>query len=72
MKNHLYLNARSLARELAGLSALDRNKLIEKWRSLYGTEPPSGSQNKFLLHGIAYRMQEQVLGGLKPATRRFL
>jgi hypothetical protein len=72
MKNHLYLNARSLARELAGLSALDRNKLIEKWRSLYGTEPPSGSQNKFLLHAIAYRMQEQVLGGLKPATRRFL
>ncbi len=35
-------------------------------------EPPVGSQNKFLMHAISYRMQEQALGGLKPATRRFL
>ncbi len=72
MKNHPYLNTRNLASELAGLTTLDRIALIEKWRTLYGTEPPSGSQNKFLLHSIAYRMQEQVLGGLKPAARRFL
>ncbi len=24
------------------------------------------------MHAIAHRMQEQILGGLKPATRRFL
>jgi hypothetical protein len=24
------------------------------------------------MHGIAYRMQEKILGGLKPVTRRFL
>jgi len=72
MKHHLFLNARKLASELDGLPALDRRTLIEKWRTLYGTEPPVGSQNKFLLHAIAYRMQEQALGGLKPATCRFL
>lgn len=72
MKHHLLLNARKLASELDGLPALDRRTLIEKWRTLYGTEPPVGSQNKFLLQAIAYRMQEQALGGLKPATHRFL
>jgi hypothetical protein len=71
MKHRLSYKAGSLA-ELAGLPALDRRELVEKWRSLYGTEPPVGSQNKFLLHAIAYRMQEKALGGLKPAIRRFL
>lgn len=72
MKHHLFLHARKLASELAGLPNLDRRALLEKWRTLYGTEPPVGCQNKFLLHAIAHRMQEQVKGGLKPATRRFL
>ena len=72
MKHRLSLNMKKLASELAGLHALDRRALIEKWRSLYGMEPPVGSQNKFLLHAIAYRIQEQASGGLKPPTRRFL
>jgi len=72
MKHRLFLNARKLADELAGLSALDRRALIEKWRTLYGTEPPAGSRNSFLMQAIAHRMQEQALGGLKPATCRFL
>jgi hypothetical protein len=72
MKHHLLLNARRLAAELAGLSALDRIALVEKWRTLYDTEPPGRVRNNFLMHAIAHRMQEQILGGLKPATRRFL
>jgi len=71
MKHRLSYKAGRLE-ELAGLSVLDRKELVEKWQLLYGTEPPVGSQNKFLLHAIAYRMQEKALGGLKPATRRFL
>jgi hypothetical protein len=72
MKHHLFLNAKKLAGELAALSALDRIALIEKWRTLYDTEPPGRVRNNFLMHAIAHRMQEQILGGLKPATRRFL
>jgi hypothetical protein len=72
MKHRLSLNTGNLARELAGLPALDRRALIEKWRMLYGTEPPGGISNNFLMHAIAYRMQEQESGGLKPSTRRFL
>jgi hypothetical protein len=71
MKHRLSLKAESI-NELAGLSALDRRVLVEKWQSLYKTGPPVGSQNKFLLYAVAHRMQEKVLGGLKPATRRFL
>ena len=71
MKHHLSYKAVRFD-ELAGLSALDRKELVEKWRSLYKTGPPVGSQNKFLLYAVAHRMQEKALGGLKPATRRFL
>jgi hypothetical protein len=65
-------NGLSLSSELAGIPALDREALVEKWQFLYGTEPPVGVRNKFLMHGIANRLQEKALGGLKPATRRFL
>ena len=71
MKHHLSHKAVRFD-ELAGLSALDRKELVEKWRSIYKTGPPVGSQNKFLLYAVAHRMQEKALGGLKPATRRFL
>jgi hypothetical protein len=72
MKHRLSLNMKKLGSELTGLPALDRRALIERWRSLYEMEPPVGCQNKFLLHAIAYRIQEQASGGIKPATRRFL
>lgn len=72
MKQGLFLHKKKLATELAGLSALDRRELVEKWQGLYGSEPPAGISNKFLIRAIAYRLQEQVWGGLKPATRRFL
>lgn len=72
MKHRLSLDAGRLAGELAGLPALDRRALIEKWRILYGTEPPGGVRNNFLMYAIAHRMQEQASGGLEPATRRFL
>jgi hypothetical protein len=72
MKHRLLLNARRLTSDLAGLTALDHIALVEKWRTLYGTEPPVGVRNNFLMHAIAYRIQELALGGLKPAIRRFL
>ena len=72
MKQGLFLHKKKLATELAGLSALDRRELVEKWQSFYGSKAPAGISNKFLIRAIAYRLQEQVWGGLKPATRRFL
>jgi len=60
-----------LKAELASLVGLDRTHLIERWRALYGVEPPVSISRPLLLHSIAYRMQEKM-GGLKSPTRRFL
>ena len=61
-----------LASELAGLLNLERQALMEQWRSVYGTEPPTRTRDNFLIRAIAYRMQELAFGGVKPATRKFL
>lgn len=72
MTKRLFKYKEKLSCELACLPKLGRKELIEKWRVLYGSEPPCGSHHKFLMYAIAYRLQEQALGGLKPAVRRFL
>jgi hypothetical protein len=61
-----------LASELASLPALSRQRLTERWRALYGIEPPTKIGRPILIQAIAYRMQEQALGGLRPRSRRAL
>jgi len=61
-----------LAEQLAALTSLSRDKLKERWRSLYGNEPPRNSSQEFLRGAIGYRLQERAFGGLKPAIRRLL
>lgn len=67
-----YADTGRLASDMASLPALDREELIKKWRALYGTKPPNRVRESFLIRVIAHRMQEQAMGGLNPATRRFL
>lgn len=71
MKRRAY-NAGGLAGDLASLPGLNRKELIEHWCDLYGNEPPRGISQQFMIRAIAYKMQEKVLGGLSPATLRFL
>jgi hypothetical protein len=61
-----------LSNELASLPALGPERLKERWRTLYGTEPPPRISEDLLRRAIAYRLQERSLGGLKPSTRRLL
>ena len=61
-----------LARELASLPQLDTSVLKDRWRKLYGTEPPHRFSHRLLAYAVAYRMQEKALGSLRPATRRLL
>ena len=61
-----------LGAEVAQLEALGLNELRARWRQLYETAPPPRFSRDLLRRAIAYRMQELVLGGLKPATRRLL
>ena len=58
--------------ELASVPALGPERLKERWRILYGTEPPPRISEDLLRRAIAYRLQERAFGGLKPSTRRLL
>jgi len=64
--------APGLAEQLAQLGSLDGECLKQRWRMLYGTAPPPRVGRSLLRQAIAYRLQENVLGGLKPSTRRLL
>ena len=65
-------NPEALAREIGSLSTLGSKALKDKWRTLYGVEPPRQISRTLMLRALAYRIQEKSLGGLKPATRRLL
>ena len=55
-------------RQLAELETLDMAHLKERWRTLFGTEPP-GYNRPFLVKRLAYRIQELAYGGLPQEVR---
>lgn len=61
-----------VSREIADLLDSSVGELKDRWRSVYGTEPPPRSSRKLLISAIAYRVQERAFGGLKPSVRRLL
>jgi len=61
-----------LSAEIAGLESLDLSQLRTRWKLLYEIEAPPHLSRDLLRRAVAYRTQEKVLGGLKPATRRLL
>jgi len=62
----------TLSHEIAALSQASAADLRSRWRALYATEPPPRISRGLLIRALAYRIQEQALGGLKPSTRRLL
>ena len=61
-----------LNRELTLLPLQPEEDLRARWRELYQSDPPQRFGREFLARAIAYRLQEQALGALKPAARRRL
>lgn len=62
----------ALAPRLADLPALALPDLKALWIELTGNEPPARIRRDLLLRAVAYRLQEQVHGGLGSGTRRRL
>jgi len=52
---------------LAGMEVVD---LRAEWCRLYRCHPPRGVRRDLLELGVAWKLQEAILGGLKPAARR--
>ena len=61
----------SVLRQLATLETMSMAQLHEKWRDLYGGEPPR-YKRQFLIRRLAYRIQELFYGGLSEAAKTHL
>ena len=59
----------SILNQLAELDGLPPAELKERWRALFGNEPPAYNR-PFLIKRLAHRIQELAYGGLSEATRR--
>jgi hypothetical protein len=62
----------TILRRLASLKSSPIKVLKQQWLALYGSEPPRHVSRELLTRAVAYRIQEQARGGLKPSTRRRL
>ena len=61
-----------LAAEIAELPTLNRAQLQAKWRLVLKQSAPSHLRKQLLVPLLAYKMQEQALGGLRPEVKRRL
>ncbi len=57
--------------QVAALRRLNHREMQERWRELFGTEPP-GYGPDLLRRRLAYRIQELAYGGISTATRERL
>jgi hypothetical protein len=70
--NRLSKSPEMISWKLASLESSPIKVLKDQWRALYGSEPPPRVSRELLTRAVAYRIQEQARGGLKPSTRRLL
>ena len=61
--------AESIPGQMTKLHNLSRQQLLDMWQKLYQRAAPAGIRREFLIPFLAYRIQEQAYGGLKPSTR---
>src|ERR1022692_51110 len=58
-----------IADQIAQLRSLSRQELLNLWQKLYRRAAPQGIRRELMVPFLAYRIQENAYGGLKPATR---
>ncbi len=59
--------ASEIADKIAKLRGLSRSELLDLWQELYKKAAPTGIRREILVPFLAYRIQENAYGGLKPA-----
>jgi Protein of unknown function (DUF2924) len=62
------LVSRSIAGQIIELQKSSRQALLDAWLRLFGKPAPKGLRRELLIPFLAYRLQENVYGGLKPST----
>ena len=61
-----------ITEQIKGLEALEARQLRARWTEAYGAPPPARWNSALLVRGLAYRLQEDALGGLEPTLRGHL
>lgn len=61
-----------LSRKIIELQELDTAALRTLWGEIFGRPPPKHANRDLLPRALAYNIQVQAFGGLRPATRRRL
>lgn len=69
---HKRANTEALAAEINALGEMTYADLRFAWRRLYRVHPPKKLSRDLLELGVAWKLQERVLGGLSAATKRQL
>jgi hypothetical protein len=73
---HLYgvsaMTTGKLGREISALSNLPISELRERWRKLFSRTAPSAFGPDLLRRSIAFKVQENVYGGLSGESQRML
>ena len=64
--------AADLEQDIARIGAMNVDALRAEWRRVFGSDPPPAFSKDLLARVIAYRLQEQTLGGLSPSAARLL
>jgi Protein of unknown function (DUF2924) len=60
----------TLEREITALPKMNIAELRAKWRSRLKQPPPAHVRKQLMVPLLAYKLQEQAHGGLKPEIRR--
>ena len=58
--------------EIVGIPLLALDALRRRWRAVFGRIPPAALSKDLLGRMIAFRLQEQVFGGLNQESLKFL
>lgn len=65
-------HAGDLEQDLTRIGVMNVDALRAEWRRVFGCDPPPAFSKDLLARAIAYRRQEQELGGLSPSAARLL
>jgi hypothetical protein len=60
--------ASQITEQIAKLRALSRSELLDLWQKLYDKAAPPGIRREILVPFLAYKIQENAHGGLKPTA----
>jgi len=66
------LSPAALAEAISMLETLSKDDLRDHWHRYYGNPAPKRLGTDLLLRAVAYAVQAEARGGLKPALRRKL